>query len=161
MKTIAILLTVLSLPVLANIPEGSYVAEKIQCHKSKKVLKLGGKFMVYKIQLNVTPKDLTMIATANSGSWAPFKLNCTQVNKGRIVYTRENTYEGDLPNVSVKCNNAVWTNILKKKLFGVEKYGEFTYNVSGNKVVIFNPKTTTRYSCDQSGDYPVYYYTKK
>lgn len=149
----------MSTTAFAVIPAGTYQVDKIQCHKSKKVLKLGGKFMVYKIRLEVSATDMTMTATANSGSWAPFKLNCTQVNKGKVVYTKENTYEGELPNVSVKCNNDMWTGILKKKLFGVEKYGEFTYKLDGNKLVIFNPNTITRYSCETPGDYPVYYYS--
>jgi hypothetical protein len=104
---------------------------------------------------------MTMTANANSGRWAPFKLNCTQVNQGEYTYTQENKYEGDLPNISVKCNNSAWTSILKKRLFGVEKYGEFNYEVNGDKLTIFNPNTITKYSCDKNGDYPVYRYTKQ
>lgn len=157
---LVIMLMFFSVSAFATIPVGNYQVEKIQCHKSQKVLKLGGKFMVYTIKLNVQETQMVMTATAKSGSWAPFKLNCEQVNKGKIVYTKENTYEGDLPNVTAKCNNSVWTGILKKKLFGVENYGEFTYSFENNKLTIFNPKTITRYSCTDNGDYPVYFYKK-
>ncbi len=143
----------------ANIPQGKYQIEKIQC-KSGKVLKLGGKFMVYKIYLDVGAGSITMTATANSGSWAPFKLNCTQVNEGQFTYTQEGKYEGDLPNKSVKCNAKAWEQILRKKLFGVEEYGTFNYQVNGNQVIIYNPQTITKYSCDQSGDYPIYHYKR-
>ena len=60
---------------------------------------------------------MKMTAVAKSGSWAPFKLNCTQVNEGDYVYTQEGKYEGELLNTSVKCNAKAWTAILKKKLF--------------------------------------------
>ena len=102
MKIFALITYLLSFCAFATIPNGNYVVEKIQCHKSRKVLKLGGKFMVYTIKLNVQETELIMTATAKSGSWAPFKLNCEQVNKGKIVYTKENTYEGDLPNIIAK-----------------------------------------------------------
>lgn len=159
MKLLALLTILVSTQVLANIPTGKYKADKIQC-KTGKALKLGGKFMVYTITLDVTDTNMVMTAKAKSGSWAPFKLNCTQVNKGSYVYTQENKYEGDLPNTSVKCNAAAWTAILKKKLFGVEKYGEFNYKVKGKKLTIYNKNTITKYSCDKAGDYPIYYYTK-
>lgn len=143
----------------AQIPLGKYKAEKIQC-KSGKTMKLGGKFMVYEIFLDVKQTEMVMTANANSGSWAPFKLNCTQLNKGSYVYTQEGKYEGELKNISAKCNNAMWEAILKKKLFGVEEYGVFNYKVNGPKVEVFNPNTVTKYSCDGPGDYPIYYYTK-
>lgn len=156
----AILLTALmSVSSFAAIPHGQYKIEKIQC-KTGHVMKLGGAFMVYDILLNVGEGIMTMTATANSRPWAPFRLRCTQVNKGSYTLTQVNTYEGDLPNTSVECNAETWTNILKKKLFGVEAYGTFTYNVQGNKLTIFNPNTITKYSCDGAGDYPIYYYNK-
>ena len=144
---------------MANIPLGKYKAEKIQC-KTGKVMKLGGKFMVYDLELEIKAKEMIMTVVAKSGDWAPFKLNCTQINRGEYVNTQENKYEGELPNISAKCNNDMWTNILKKKLFGVEEYGEFTYRASGNKLVIYNPNTVTKYSCDKPGDYPIYTYKK-
>jgi hypothetical protein len=159
MKLLALLTMMISTQVLANIPTGKYKADKIQC-KTGKVMKLGGKFMIYSIYLDVAATNMVMTARAKSGSWAPFKLDCTQVNKGSYVYTQENKYEGELPNVSVKCNAAAWTAILKKKLFGVEKYGEFNYKVSGKKLTIYNPNTVTKYSCDSAGDYPIYHYSK-
>jgi hypothetical protein len=144
---------------MANIPTGKYQVEKIQC-KSGHTMKLGGKFMVYSIFLDIEDTKMKMTAIAKSGSWAPFKLDCTQVNQGAYVNTHEFKFEGDLPNTSVKCNAAAWESILKKKLFGVEEYGEFTYQVSENKLVISNPNTITKYSCDKAGDYPIYHYTK-
>lgn len=158
MKTILMAL-VLASSAFAQIPHGKYEVEKIQC-KSGKVMKLGGKFMVYKIFLDVKEKEMVMTAKAKSGSWAPFKLDCTQLNRGKYVYTQEGKYEGELPNISAKCNNSMWTNILKKKLFGVEEWGVFNYKVSGKKLTIFNPNTVTKYSCDKAGDYPVYHYKK-
>ena len=147
------------LSALAEIPNGKYVAKKIVC-KSGDALKLGGKFMAYKIYLTINDGNMMMEAIAKSESWAPFKLNCTQINEGTFTYTKEGKFEGELPNTSVKCNSPAWTNILKKRLFGVEEFGEFTYSVSGNSVVIYNPNTITKYSCDKAGDYPVYYYNK-
>lgn len=158
-KFLVLSLLLISVTAMANIPTGKYKVEKIQCNTGH-VMKLGGKFMVYEIYLDVTDHEMIMTANADSGSWAPFKLHCTQVNKGSFVYTAEGKYEGDLPNISTKCNNAAWTNILKKKLFGVEEYGEFNYEVNGDKLVIFNPNTVTKYSCDKTGGYPIYYYTK-
>ena len=160
MKFLITLLLVLSINTFANIPAGRYKVDKIQC-KSGKVMKLGGRFMVYNILLDVTQSNWKMTAIAKSGSWAPFRLNCTQINEGSFTYTQENKLEGELPNTSVKCNAATWTRILKQRLFGVEKYGEFTYQVQGKKLSIYNPNTVTKYSCDKAGDYPIYYYTKQ
>lgn len=154
-----IFLTLYSLTSFALIPDGKYKVEKIQCSTGKE-MKLGGKFMVYEIFLQVTGFKMKMTATANSGSWAPFKLNCTQINEGKFTYTQEGKYEGDLPNTSVKCNNNAWTRILKQRLFGVEEYGEFTYTVNGNKLTIQNPDTVTKYSCEKDGGYPIYHYKK-
>lgn len=160
MKLFTVLMLLVSMSAMATIPTGRYKVEKIQCTTGK-VMKLGGKFMVYTIYLDVSDRDMVMTAHAKSGSWAPFRLDCTQVNKGTFTYTQENKYEGELPNVSVKCNADRWTNILKKKLFGVEEFGEFTYSVDGNKLTISNPNTITKYSCDKDGGYPVYYYVKQ
>jgi hypothetical protein len=159
MKLLALVLMSISINAFAIIPTGNYKIEKIQC-KTGKVMKLGGKFMVYDILLNVGETQMEMTATAKSAEWAPFKMDCKQLNRGKFVYTKEGKYEGDLPNVMVKCNAPAWTSIMKKKLFGVEKYGEFTYTVSGSKLVVFNPETMTKYSCKASGDYPIYHYTK-
>lgn len=156
---LTIILTLLTSMAFANIPSGTYKVDKIQC-KTGKELKLGGKFMTYSIYLNVTEESMKMTAVAKAGKWAPFKLNCTQINEGSFVYTQENKYEGELVNTSVNCNSKMWTAILKKKLFGVEEYGEFSYLVDGNELTIFNPNTVTKYSCDADGDYPTYYYTK-
>ena len=154
------LLLMISSAVLAEIPTGTYKVDKIQC-KTGYTMKLGGKFMEYAVYLDVKPTQMTMKVSAKSGSWAPFKLNCLQENKGRIVYTAENKYEGDLPMVNAKCNAETWTNIIKKKQFGVEAYGEFNYKVVGNKLTIWNPSTINKYKCTESGDYPIYYYTKQ
>ena len=159
MKLIAVLLMSLSFTTMATIPVGQYQVEKIQCSTGK-VLHLGGKFMVYKILLDVTDSKMTMTATANSGSLAPFKLNCTQVNEGSFTYTQEGKYEGDLPNTIVKCNSKPWIAIMKKKLFGVEAYGEFSYALDGDKMTISNPNTITKYSCEKEGGYPIYHYIK-
>ncbi len=155
-----LLLATFTLSAGAVIPKGLYKVDKIQC-KSGYSLKLGGKFMEYSVMLNVLETELVMSVKAKSGSWAPFKLNCDQVNRGKIVYTAENKYEGDLPMVKAKCNAETWTNIIKKKQFGVEEYGVFNYKVSGKKLTIWNPNTINKYKCTKSGDYPVYYYTKQ
>lgn len=161
MKLLALFFTTIILtPAFADIAPGRYQVDQIQCHKSKKVLSLGGKFMVYTIFMDITDTEMTMTAHAKSGSWAPFKLDCTQINQGTYAYTQEGKYEGELPNISVKCNADTWTSILKKKLFGVEEYGEFNYVVDGDKLTIFNPDTVTKYSCDSEGDYPIYTYKK-
>lgn len=150
----------LSMNALAQIPTGSYILEKIQC-KGDKTLKLGGKFMQYKITLDVTEGLMKMTAVAKNGSWAPFKLRCTQINEGKFSYTGDNTYEGNLGLLSVKCNAATWENILRKQLFGVEDQGNFEYHVNGNKLTIENPDTITKYSCEKTNTYPVYHYIKQ
>ncbi len=155
----SLLILVFSMQVFANIPDGNYKAEKIQC-KSGKVMKLGGKFMSYEIFLKVAGNTMTMTAHAKSAEWAPFKLQCVQTNQGHFHYTQNGQYEGDLPNISAECNNAAWTSILKKKLFGVEQFGTFEYTVSNNELIIKNKDTITKYSCDQADDYPIYYYKK-
>lgn len=149
-----------SATAFATIPEGRYKVDKIQC-KTGKQLKLGGRFMVYSLLLDVGATSWKMTAKAKSGSWAPFRLDCTQINRGKFTYTAEGKLEGDLPNESVECNAAAWTEILKRRLFGVEEFGVFNYKIQGNKLEIYNPNTVTKYSCDAAGDYPVYYYTKQ
>lgn len=141
------------------IPLGKYQIEKIQCKKGK-TLKLGGKYINYDIDLFVSESKMKMVAIATAFDWAPFKIKCTQINEGRYTLTGANKYEGDLPNKTATCDPSLWTRFLKDNLFGVEKYGEFTYKVSGKKLTIFNPQTITKYSCDSAGDYPIYYYTK-
>jgi hypothetical protein len=157
MKTFLALL--ISTSVFATIPQGTYQLEKIQCSTGK-TMKLGGKFLVYVITLKVQETTLVMTAKAKAGSWAPFKLNCTQVNSGEYIYTAEGKYEAELPMSAVKCNAEAWTNILKKQHFGVEEYGSFTYAVSGDKLVIQNPNTVTKYSCEKTNGYPIYHYYK-
>lgn len=159
MKTLLVLLTIMSAAISGEIPLGKYKVEKIQCNTGK-VMKLGGKFMVYEIFLEVKASEMIMTAHAKSGSWAPFKLDCEQVNRGQYIYAQEGKFEGELPNISAKCNSPTWTRILKKKLFGVEEWGVFNYTVKGDKLEIFNPETVTKYSCDKTGGYPVYYYKK-
>lgn len=158
MKLVLFMVTITTM-AFANIPVGTYKVNKIQC-KSGHTMKLGGKFMTYDIFLNVDETKMKMTAVAKSGSWAPFKLNCTQVNEGDFTYTQENKYEGELLNTSVKCNAKAWTAILKKKLFGVEEFGEFNYEVDGKNLTIYKTNSSTAYSCDAEGDYPVYYYSK-
>ena len=160
MKLMALFLILISASSMATIPTGRYKVDKIQC-KTGKELKLGGRFMVYSLLLDVADSSWKMTAKAQSGSWAPFRLNCTQINVGKFTYTAEGKLEGDLPNESVECNSPAWTEILKRKLFGVEEYGEFTYKVDGRKLEIYNPNTITKYSCDRAGDYPIYYYTRQ
>jgi len=161
MKKMALLFLLLSTSVFADIPHGRYVLDKIQC-ASGDVLKLGGKFMVYKVTLDITDADMKMTAIAKSGSWAPFKLDCTQVNTGKYSYRGDTQYEGDLALDSVKCNAKTWEKILRKQLFGVEAQGVFNYTVSGNKLTISNPNTITKYkTCKKANSYPIYHYTKQ
>ena len=160
MRLIAILMMLTTVGAYANIPVGQYKVDKIQC-KTGKELKLGGRFMVYSLLLDVEATSWKMTAIAKSGSWAPFRLDCTQINVGKFTYTSEGKLEGDLPNESVECNSPAWTEILRRKLFGVEEYGEFTYKVDGRKLEIYNPNTITKYSCDSAGDYPIYYYARQ
>ena len=156
---IFIFLLFTSTALLANIPEGRYQLDKIQCSTGK-VLKQGGQFITYKLLLDITDSQMKMTALAKSGSWAPFKLDCIQINEGSFTYTQEGKYEGDLPNTSVRCNAKTWTNILKKRLFGVEEFGTFAYQILGKKLTISNPDTITKYSCEKTNGYPIYHYTK-
>ena len=153
--------TFLSVNLYANLPTGSFKIEKIQC-KTGHIMDVGGKFMVYDILLDITDKNIKMTATVEGGDWMPGTLNCEQINYGRYTNTRENQYEGDLPNIKTKCNNAAWTAMLKRWLFGVEEYGTFTYKVNGKRLVIYNKDTITKYSsCDKPGDYPIYHYIRR
>lgn len=160
MKKLGLLLILLSTSVLADIPAGHYELDQIKCADGNE-LKLGGKFMTYKIALDVTDGEMKMTAVAKSGSWAPFKLYCTQINTGKFSYIEDDKYEGYLSLSSVKCNAKIWEGRLKKHAFGIEEQGVFTYSVSGNKLTIQNPDTVTKYSCKKTGSYPIYYYTKK
>lgn len=156
----SIIIVALSFATIAKIPEGKYQVEKIQCN-SGKVFKLGGKHMIYDIYLTVTPTIMRMTANSKSNMRnLPLNITCTQINEGSYVYTQDNVYEGELKSVKSQCNNVMWTTILKLKKFGVESYGVFNYQVAGNKLVIYNTKTTTKYSCDGAGDYPIIHYKK-
>lgn len=159
MKLLIMATVLMASQAFGQIPSGLYKVDSIKC-KTGKVMKLGGKFMTYEIYLDVAQSSMKMTARAKSGSWAPFKLDCTQTNEGTFTYTQEGKFEGELPNTAVSCNASAWESILKKKLFGVEEFGEFTYTVNADKLTIFNPNTVTKYSCDKAGDYPIYEYTK-
>ena len=160
MKFSMLMLVFFCFSAFATIPAGKYKVEKIQCHKSKEVMKLGGKYMSYDIFLNITDTKLQMNVSAKSRSHAPFNLKCDQTNAGSIVYTKENIFEGELKITNLKCNAWAYEKILKMKNFGVEDYGEFTYSVNGNKLTVYKPNTKTNYRCKSSGDYPIYHYIK-
>ncbi len=158
-KMTLLFLSLMAMSAAADIPDGRYLLEKIECSTGK-VLKQGGKFVTYQLFLDINAPVMKMTALAKSGSWAPFKLDCTQINEGSFIYTQEGKYEGDLPNTSVKCNADAWTNILKKRLFGVEEFGTFDYELNGDKLTISNPNTVTKYSCEETGGYPIYHYNR-
>lgn len=160
MKMLLVFALLFSVNCFADIPQGHYVLDKIECSDGK-VLKLGGKFMQYHITLDVTDHEMLMTAKATSASWSPFKLECTQTNKGKFSYIGETQYEGYLAMDVVDCNAKAWEAILKKQKFGVEEQGIFDYEVNGDKLVISNKETQTLYSCKKTGSIPVYHYTKK
>lgn len=155
----ALLVTLTALTSFAQIPQGKYTLSKIECSDGK-VLKLGGKFMIYNVSLEVGAEDMKMTAVAKNAKWAPFKLDCTQVNTGKYKITSDTQYEGSLALTSVKCNAKAWEGILNKQHFGVEEQGVFDYEVSGNELQIFNPATFTPYSCKDTNSYPIYFYKK-
>jgi len=156
------LFTLLFIASIANasLPQGNYVLKKIQCSNGED-LKLGGKFMLYDVSFDITDVDIKMTAIAKSAKWAPFKLDCTQVNVGKYSLIGDNQYEGYLAVDTVNCNAKAWESILRKQLFGVEEQGVFTYEVDGEELKISNPDTVTPYSCKKTGSYPIYIYTKK
>lgn len=155
-----LLLSLLMSSAFAHIDDGHYVLDTIECSDGT-TLNMGGKFMTYNLTLDVTGNELKMIARVQSNKWAPFKVNCTQVNLGKFSYTGVNQYEGYLDMVSAECNANIWVGILEKQKFGVEEQGTFDYEVNGNKLKISNKDTITRYSCGKTGAYPIYFYTKK
>lgn len=155
----ALLIFLLSFPAAAEIPLGNYEITKIQC-QSGKILQLGGSYMRYHVYLNFTDTKMTMTAQMKSLTSNKQALECVQINSGEYVYTQDNKFEGELENKSIKCNAKAWERILKKKAFGVEEYGEFTYSIRGDELIISNPNTITRYSCRNTGDYPIYHYKK-
>ncbi len=160
MKTILAL--IVSLSVFANIPNGNYVLDSIKCNDGTP-LKLGGKFIQYNVLLDVAGDTMTMSVNAKSGSWAPFKLNCQQRNVGKFTIIDSTQYQGYMRIDTVNCNNATWTDVIRKKAFGVENDEVvFDYSFSGNKLTIHNPKTKNNFkTCEKKGKTPVYYYTKK
>lgn len=159
MKLLTLAIALMATPVLAKLPTGKFTLEKIQCSTGK-TLKLGGKFMVYKVNLDITDSTLKMSVTAKSGSWAPFKLNCVQINNGKYSLIGDSQYSGYLSKDYVKCNAKAWEDIVNKKGFGVEKEGVFNYTFANNKLVIKNPNTVTKYSCDKENGYPIYHYIR-
>lgn len=160
MKKLVLLLALLSSQVRADIPTGHYELDQIKCSDGK-VLKLGGKFMTYKIALDITDVGMKMTAVAKSAKWAPFKLLCTQTNEGKFSYIEEDKYEGYLSLTGVKCNAKIWENRLRKHAFGIEEQGVFNYTSENGKLVIHNEETVTKYSCKKTNSYPIYYYSKK
>ncbi len=160
MKTLLIAFLI-STTTFANIPQGSYLLDKIACSVGNKTLKLGGKFMVYTITLDVFESKMRMTAIAKNRPWAPFKLDCVQQNYGDYSIISNDTYEGNLPLESVKCNSSLWEKILRKNLFGVEEQSNFSYSYSDGKLVVQNPNSITKYSCADNGGHAIYYYTKK
>lgn len=157
MKTLVLLL--LTMTTFAQIPSGKYTLEKIECSDGK-ILKIGGKFMIYTVTLDVSEEKMKMTAIAKSAKWAPFKLDCTQVNEGEFKVVSSSQYEGSLPLASVKCNAKTWEGILNKQHFGVEEQGIFDYEVTDSGLVIFNPATATPYSCKDTNSYPIYHYKR-
>lgn len=160
MKTLVLGLALISTSLMAEIPTGKYILDKIVCTDGKE-LKLGGKFMQYDVTLDVEEGVMKMTALAKSASWSPFKLDCTQVNVGKFSYVGESQYEGYLLPEVVKCNASAWEAILNKQKFGVEEQGLTEYKIDGNKLSIKNLETKTLYSCKKTNSIPVYHYTKK
>jgi hypothetical protein len=161
MKTLLVMLMTLTTFAL---PQGKFVLDKIQCRDQNgvdgKTLKLGGKLMVYKINLEITDTELLMDVHAKSGPWAPFRLICDQKNEGKYSLIGDNHYEGFLEMTLSKCNAKMWERILKKHSFGVEEQGVFTYTYENGKLITYNKDTVTKYSCEKTNSYPVYYYDK-
>ncbi len=157
-----LLTLLLSVSIFAAIPAGDYKLDRIVCSSGKE-LKLGGKFMVYTVTLDVTASDMRMTAIAKSGSWAPFRLDCTQTNYGKYSLVNASTYQGYLGLENVTCNNDRWTDRLRKRPFAAEpNVVDFNYSVSGNSLVIKSPNTTNNFkSCAKDNAYPIYYYTKQ
>lgn len=160
MKKLLIALTILISNSHADIPSGRYILEKIQCTSGTK-LKLGSDSMKYSISLDVSEGEMTMTAILKADYWSTIKLNCTQINKGTFSYSGDSQYNGYLALDYAKCNNFLYTKILKMNAFGTEEQGTFNYTVNGTKLTISNPDTKTLYStCKKTNSYPVYHYNK-
>ncbi|EQC48016.1 hypothetical protein [Bacteriovorax sp. Seq25_V] len=159
MKKMILALLVMASSVSAALPQGSFILQKIQCSNGED-LKLGGKFMQYDVRFDISDAEIKMTAIAKSAKWAPFKLDCTQINLGKYSLIDDNKYEGFLAVDSVECNAKAWESILRKQLFGVEEQGVFTYSVNGDELRVFNEQTVTPYSCKKTGSYPIYIYKK-
>lgn len=160
MKKILMLLIPLSLNAYGSIENSSYILKKIVCSDGKE-LKIGGKFMQYSVELEFNSAQIKMKAHAKSAQWAPFKLDCTQINTGKYSLSGENEYSGYLSLESVQCNASAWEAILKKQLFGVEEEGVFTFEKNGKSLKIFNKDTITKYSCKKTNSFPIYHYEQK
>lgn len=148
--------------VFATIPKGSYLLDKIMCTTGE-TLKLGGAFMRYNVVLKVGEEQAEMTAIAKSAKWAPYLLNCTQVNSGEFKYIGPGQYQGGLEISKVKCNLGIWEGILKKQHFGVESNGSiFDYEYNDGKLVLSVKDTFTNYkTCREAGGSPIYYYNKQ
>ncbi|WP_412471736.1 hypothetical protein [Halobacteriovorax sp. RT-1-4] len=160
MKTILAFLMVTS--VFATIPQGTYLLDRIECTTGE-TLKLGGAFMRYNVILKVEEEKAEMTAVAKSAKWAPYLLNCTQVNSGDFKYVGPGQYQGGLEMTKVKCNLGVWEGILKKQHFGVESNGSiFDYEYNDGKLVLSVKDTFTNYkTCREAGGSPIYHYNKQ
>ncbi|EPZ50056.1 hypothetical protein M902_0600 [Bacteriovorax sp. BAL6_X] len=160
MKTILAFLMVTS--AFATIPQGTYLLDRIECTTGE-TLKLGGAFMRYNVTLKIAEENAEMTAIAKSAKWAPYLLNCTQVNSGEFKYIGPGQYQGGLEMTKVKCNLGVWEGILKKQHFGVESNGSiFDYEYSDGKLVLSVKDTFTNYkTCREAGGSPIYHYKKQ
>lgn len=161
MKRLSLILIFLCMNVFAVIPQGRYKVTKIQC-KTGYTIDFGkvNEYMNYSIYLDVGNTAMAMIANAQTTPNSPIRIHCEMENRGSFTYTQAGKYEGELLNTKASCNSPIWTNILKKRLWGVEEYGVFNYHVNGPHLTIYNEKTITKYKCTQAGDYPIYHYQK-
>ncbi len=152
----------LAFSTFATIPQGSYLLDRIECTTGQ-VLKLGGAFMRYNVTIEIAEESIEMTAIAKSAKWAPYILNCTQVNAGEFKYVGEGQYVGGLEIADVDCNLGVWKNILKKQHFGVESAGSiFDYEYADGKLKLSVQDTFTNYkTCREAGGSPIYYYNKQ
>lgn len=152
----------ISLSIFASIPQGSYLLDHIECTTGQ-TLKLGGTFMKYNVVLKIGDEKAEMTAIAKSAKWAPYLLNCTQINSGEFKYVGPGQYQGGLEISHVDCNLGVWEGILKKQHFGVESSGSiFDYEYNEGKLKLSVQDTVTNYkTCREAGGSPIYFYNKQ
>lgn len=153
----------ISLTAYSQIPFGNYKIQKVSCADNTKALDLGGSFLTYDINLNVSETQMTMQVSSKAvKDNASFLVDCNQVNQGTYKILNAYQYEGFLDIKSIQCRNIFAEGGLWYYKYGYEKKGvfDYSYNEQTKILTTSSPNATTKYSCGKRNSYPIYHYIK-